>query len=74
MDYEDYYLNSLKEIMTLRRQLRAEQVKNTLAKLAKVNPKPLYLMNLEDRLQLELKTHNRGERIDTLVELIQDYI
>lgn len=74
MDYEAYYLNSLKEIMTLRRQLRAEQVKNTLAKLAKVNQKPLYLMNLEDRLHVELKTHNRGERIDTLVELIQDYI
>lgn len=34
MNYETQYLEILQEVMTLRRKLRAEQVKNTLAKLA----------------------------------------
>lgn len=38
MDYETAYSNLLQEVMTLRRQLRAEQVKNTLANLAKTHP------------------------------------
>lgn len=74
MDYETYYLSSLQEIMTLRRQLRAEQVKNTLASLAKQTAKPLHLKTLEDSLEKELHGQNRGERIDLMIELIQDYI
>jgi hypothetical protein len=74
MDYETYYLNSLQEIMTLRRQLRAEQVKNTLVSLAKKREKSAHLMTLENNLHKEIHGQNRGERIDLLIELIQDYI
>lgn len=72
MNYETEYTNLLIEVMALRRQLRAEQVKNTLAKLAKTDPKSQHLRDLEDKLNVELNTHNRGERIDTLLEIIQD--
>lgn len=74
MDYETAYSHLLIEVMTLRRQLRAERVKNTLAKLAKTHPKSQHLRDLEDKLSVELNTHNRGERIDTLLEIIQDML
>lgn len=74
MDYEAFYLDSLKQIMNLRRQLRAEQVKNTLASLAKKREKSAHLLTLENNLHKELHGQNRGERIDLLIELIQDYI
>ena len=74
MDYETAYSHLLTEVMTLRRQLRAEKVKNTLAKLANKKDKPFRLQGLENKLQEELNTHNRGERIDTLIEIIQDML
>lgn len=74
MNYETAYSELLQEVMTLRRQLRAEQVKNVLAKLADTKDKPFRLKTLEDKLHLELNTHNRGERIDTLLEIIQDML
>lgn len=74
MNYETAYSHLLIEVMTLRRQLRAERVKNTLAKLAKATAKSHHLQGLEDKLNVELNTHNRGERIDTLVEIIQDML
>lgn len=74
MNYETAYSDLLIEVMTLRRQLRAEQVKNVLAKLAKQTAKSLHLKTLEGKLQEELSTHNRGERIDTLLEIIEDIL
>ena len=74
MDYETEYTNLLIEIMTLRRQLRAERVKNVLTKLAKTDPKSQHLRGLEDKLHAELSTHNRGERIDTLIEIIEELL
>lgn len=74
MNYEAQYLEILQEVMTLRRQLRAERVKNTLAKLANTKIKTFHLESLEDRLNVELNTHNRGERIDTLLEIIEDIL
>lgn len=74
MDYETAYSHLLIEVMTLRRQLRSEQVKNTLAKLAKTDPKSQHLKTLEDKLNAELNTHNRGERIDTLIEIIEEML
>lgn len=74
MDYETAYSEILKEVMTLRRQLRAERVKNTLANLACRTAKSFHLENLERNLEKELHGLNRGDRIDLLIELIQDYI
>ena len=74
MNYETAYSNLLIEVMTLRRQLRAERVKNVLAKLANKKDKPFRLEGLEDKLNVELNTHNRGERIDTLLEIIEELL
>ena len=74
MNYEAKYLEILQEVMTLRRQLRAERVKNTLANLAKTHAKSQHLRDLEDKLSVELNTHNRGERIDTLIEIIEELL
>ena len=74
MNYETAYSELLQEVMTLRRKLRAEEVKNVLARLANTKDKPFRLKSLEDKLQAELRGHNRGERIDTLLEIIQDCI
>lgn len=74
MNYETAYSHLLLEVIALRRKLRAEEVKSTLAKLANKKDKPFRLEGLEDKLNVELNTHNRGERIDTLLEIIQDCI
>ena len=74
MDYEAFYLDSRKQIMNLRRQLRAEQVKNTLARLAKKREKSAHLRTLECQLHNELVGLKRGERIDLLLELIEDQL
>ena len=74
MDYETAYSHLLIEVMTLRRQLRAERVKNTLAKLANKKDKPFRLEGLEDKLNVELNTHNRVERIDILIEIIEEML
>ena len=74
MNYETAYSDLLIEVMALRRKLRAEQVKNVLAKLASTKDKPFRLKSLEDKLHAELSTHNRGERIDTLIEIIEDML
>ena len=74
MNYETEYTNLLIEVMSLRRKLRAEQVKNVLAKLANKENKSFRLKGLEDKLNVELNTHNRGERIDTLLEIIEELL
>ena len=74
MDYETAYSEILKEVMTLRRQLRTEQVRNNLAKLARSTAKPFHLKKLEETLEKELQGLNRGDRIDLLLELIEGYI
>lgn len=74
MNYETAYSDLLQEVMALRRKLRAEQVKNVLAKLASAKDKPFRLKSLEDKLHAELSTHNRGERIDTILEIIEDIL
>lgn len=74
MDYEAFYLDSLKQIMNLRRQLRAEQVKNTLARLAKKRETSQHLQTLESQLHNELVGLKIGERIDLLLELIEDQL
>ena len=74
MDYETEYTNLLIEVMALRRKLRAEQVKSVLAKLAIKKDKPFRLEGLEDKLHAELHGQNRGERIDILLEIIQDML
>lgn len=74
MNYETEYTNLLIEVMALRRKLRAEQVKNVLAKLASAKDKPFRLKSLEDKLHAELRGHNRGERIDTILEIIEDIL
>lgn len=74
VDYETEYTNLLIEVMALRRKLRAEQVKNVLAKLANKENKSFRLEGLEDKLNVELNTHNRGERIDTLIEIIEEML
>lgn len=74
MNYETEYQTLLLEVMSLRRKLRAERVKSTLASLAKMDMKSLHLNKLEQQLHKELTSHNRGERIDLLIEIIQDML
>lgn len=73
MNYETEYQALLLKVMSLRRELRASRVKNTLATLARATAKPLRLEQLEKKLHEELHSHNRGDRIDLLIELIETY-
>lgn len=74
MNYEDEYSKLLLEVMSLRRELRKQRVKNVLAALAAKPNKSYRLEELEKKLHDELHSHNRGERIDLLLELLETYI
>lgn len=74
MNYEDEYSKLLLEVMSLRRELRKQRLKNVLASLAAKPNKSYRLEELEKKLHDELHGHNRGERIDLLLELLETYL
>lgn len=74
MNYEDEYSKLLLEVMSLRRELRKQRLKNVLAALAAKPNKSYRLEELEKKLHDELHGHNRGERIDLLLELLESYL
>lgn len=74
MNYEDQCQSLLLEVMRLRRELRKSQLKNVLAALAAKPNKSYRLEQLEKKLHDELHGHNRGERIDLLLELLESYL
>ena len=74
VDYEDQYQAIMLEVLTLKRQLRAQRVKSALASLAAKPTKSINLQSLERKLHEELHSHNRGGRIDLLLELLETHM
>ena len=74
MNYEEQYHTILMEVLRLKKELRQARTKNVLAALAAKPNKPYRLEELEKKLHDELHGHNRGERIDLLLELLETYL
>lgn len=71
---EAIYKGLLAEVQTLSRQLRNQRVRSALVNLARLKKKSGFIQSLEKELEVELATHKRGQRIDNILEIIEDEI
>ena len=71
---EVVYASLLAEVQTLSRQLRNQRVRSALVNLARLKKKSSFVQSLEKELEVELATHKRGQRIDNILEIIEDEI
>ncbi len=71
---EAIYKGLLAEVQTLSRQLRNQRVRSALVNLARLKKKSAFIQSLEKELEVELATHKRGQRIDNILEIIEDEI
>lgn len=71
---ETIYKGLLAEVQALSRQLRNQRVRSALVNLARLKKKSAFIQSLEKELEIELATHKRGQRIDNILEIIEDEI
>lgn len=71
---EAIYKGLLAEVQALSRQLRNQRVRSALVNLARLKKKSSFVQSLEKELEVELATHKRGQRIDNILEIIEDEI
>ena len=71
---EAIYKGLLAEVQALSRQLRNQRVRSALVNLARLKKKSAFDQSLEKELEIELATHKRGQRIDNILEIIEDEI
>lgn len=71
---EVIYKGLLAEVQTLSRQLRNQRVRSALVNLARLKKKSAFIQSLEKELEIELATHKRGQKIDNLLDIIEDEI
>lgn len=68
------YKALLDEVQALTRQLRKQRVRSALMNLARLKKKSRFIQSLENELEIELATHKRGQRIDNILEILEDEI
>lgn len=71
---EAVYKGLLAEVQALSRQLRNQRVRSALVNLARLKKKSVFVQSLEKELEVELATHKHGQRIDNILEIIEDEI
>lgn len=71
---EAVYQTLLNEVQALQRQLRKQRVRSALVNLARLKKKSSFVQSLEKELELELATHKRGQKIDSILEILEDEI
>ena len=71
---EAIYKSILDEVQTLSRQLRKQRVRSALMNLARLKKKSVFVQSLEKELEVELATHKRGQKIDNILEILEDEI
>lgn len=71
VNYEQTYQDLLIKTMQLQKELRLTRVKRALVALAKMKDKSRYVRTIEERLAGELQSHNRCDRVEVLLELLE---
>ena len=66
------YDELMKQVLVLQRQLLEMRVQRILAALAKMKTKSRYIVELEQKLGFELRTHHRKPQIEALLEMLED--
>ena len=68
------YATLLREIQNLSVQLRNKRTRDALFNLARLKQKSAFIQSLEKELEVELATHKRGQKIDGILEILEDEI
>jgi len=68
------YNTLLREIQDLSVQLRNKRTRDALFNLARLKKKSAFIQSLEKELEVELATHRRGQKIDSILEILEDEI
>jgi hypothetical protein len=71
---EAAYAKLLRELALLRKQFRDYRTRSVLVNLARLKKKSVFIGALEKELEIELATHRRGQKIDDLLEILEDEI
>lgn len=60
------------QLARLQRQFRDKRIRDALLNLAKTKKKSRFVLSIEEELGQELATHKRPQKLDHLLEVIED--
>ncbi len=66
------YDDLMKQVLVLQRELLDMRVQRILAALAKMKAKSRYVVELEQKLDFELRTHHRKLQLEALLEMLEE--
>ena len=66
------YNELMKQVLILQRELLDMRVQRILAALAKMKTKTRYVVELEQKLDFELRTHHRKLQLEALLEMLEE--
>lgn len=66
------YDELMKQVLILQRELLDMRVQRILAALAKMKTKTRYVVELEQKLESELRTHHRKLQLEALLEMLEE--
>ena len=66
------YNELMKQVLILQRELLDMRVQRILAALAKMKTKTRYVVELEQKLDLELRTHHLKLQLEALLEMLEE--
>ena len=66
------YDELMKQVLVLQRELLDMRVQRILAALAKMKTKSRYVVELEQKLGFELRTHHRKLNLEAILEMLEE--
>ncbi len=70
-EYTSVYQELLMRMLKVQKELRVTRMKRVLTALAAMKNKSRYVRTLEEKLSAEIQTHNRQDKVDTLLEMLE---
>lgn len=70
----EVYDRIMAEVLCLRKQLRTNRIGSVLVNLTMLKDKSNFIQSLENELENELATHKRSQKIDSILEMLEDEI
>lgn len=66
------YDELMRQVLILQRELLDMRIQRILAALAKMKAKSRYVVELEQKLGFELRTHHRKLQLEALLEMLEE--
>ena len=66
------YDELMRQVLILQRELLDMRIQRILAALARMKAKSRYVVELEQKLEFELRTHHRKLQLEALLEMLEE--